>query len=1824
MAAILKLRRGTSASPTLTDGEIFLNYTTGTVQFASGSGASFLISNLLPLDKSINGTIILDGNISASNLYLTGDITARDFNGRDIRLSGNIYLGDEVADNISVTAQFSGSLIPSASDSYNLGSDIRRWSELHVSSAFADTATILDITLPSSRILSSSLGNYQDFDTFSGSVDTRFNILNSYTESTDQRLTSIEGFTQSVDLRVDKLEASQSYFDDTYSGSVDTRLVNLELTGSDHESRIDEIETTFSSSVDNRLDLLELTGSNHENRITNLEFFSSSEYQTDSQSFDDRIQDLTSVTGSYATTGSNLFIGNQIITGSLQTSGSNVIFQGLPWPSNGFETHFLLTQPYTHNGRSYEGAAIGLELTSSFGTVYENSILIHNYDNHVNPDYGTELNVGSNRVHIMAMTSGSNRLANVSVEDVGDETTRTLIYGDDIQIGLFTGSTIQIGNNDSVNMLRGSVNYVVGDIDSIYAISASEFVGDGSKLINLQHTNIIFDGSGILSSSISDFNTYSASIDNRLSTIEGPLSSSIENQLNTIQSYTASLKNAINVNGIGENSTTTILGNLIVQGETTTINTTELVVKDKLLAIASGSTTSAQANEAGFFISGANASFTWNHPNQLLEFNTKISSSVGFKGDGSELINIPSDGIVFDGSGIVSGSSQIDLTLTTNYESGIKSRLNTEGVISSSVQVNADNITNFDSNVKDKMIDELVHSGSYFATATTSTLSEGTNLYYTNERVKIKLNTEGVISGSTQLTGSFLEVNGDDVVSGSSQIDLTQTTNYESGIKDRLNFETVLSGSQQLTGSLDSRYLKINGDNVVSGSSQISFNGIVDKPTLVSGSEQIQIDSVTGFTTFSSSVDDRLDSLEIDQHNHTNKSNLDTINQNLSSSDSPTFNSIILSNLDNKTIDTEFNGVLYSSSGELVYSQFGDAIYYNVSSSIANGDPNVLGNASAVKNYIDEQLIIIGAGDITAVLAGDGMSGGALSGSATLTLDTGSSHFTNGVVLSLPSGIISGSTFTTFSSSVDTRLVDLENFSSSLDVDYITQGELASATGSLINSINEKLDSSSFNLYTQSTDLRLTDLENFSSSLDTEYVTQIELASATGSLINSISTKLDTGSYNTDSQSFDSRLNSIQGVTGSYATTGSNTFVGNQVISGSVNIQNSISSVNYIDFRDGSSTTYQEGRLFYDENEGALSFYNNEADITLNLGQEFYKKVFNSSGATILNGTPVKVSGSQGDMALIWPATAPDHSNTFGVFENHIIGVATHDIEDSSTGYVTERGLVRNLNTSPFTAGDTLFLQTGSPVQPEDYYRNTPPPFPYDVVQVGTVIRSNPGNGFIEVSPREPIHFGVISGLSGSSATTGDLWVRKSNNSWTPSKTLEGNYTIIGSISASAYSGVISSSAQIDVTQTQNYNEVVQISGSQTIVGEKTFGGTQTFQNIAVNGTGSFAYIQSITGSAKIIGDSFIILNNNTPAERYAGFSVYDSGSEPTIPTASFFFDGLTQDFKYEYVEGDLSTTAAIALFGPEMNDRSGSVYLTTNTLPKASGGHHLGDSNITDSGTLITLGSNVQVNGNISVTGTVDGIDLQNFSSSVDSRIDTLEGTSNENPLSFVDTATIDFTRTGDNIFADVIGGVVSGSSQIDVTQTTNYSSINQYSDTKVKDKLNLDGVISGSNFASPSQGNLNAVINGNTQSIDLGLQTTDTVQFAKVGIGGAADATYELKVTGDIGATGDVVAYISSDRRLKDEITPIENSLQKINSIGGYSFVWNEKQDIYSGKDYGVIAQEIENILPELVETRENGYKAVKYDRIVSLLIEGIKELSKEVSELKEKIGK
>lgn len=105
-----------------------------------------------------------------------------------------------------------------------------------------------------------------------------------------------------------------------------------------------------------------------------------------------------------------------------------------------------------------------------------------------------------------------------------------------------------------------------------------------------------------------------------------------------------------------------------------------------------------------------------------------------------------------------------------------------------------------------------------------------------------------------------------------------------------------------------------------------------------------------------------------------------------------------------------------------------------------------------------------------------------------------------------------------------------------------------------------------------------------------------------------------------------------------------------------------------------------------------------------------------------------------------------------------------------------------------------------------------------------------------------------------------------------------------------------------------------------------------------------------------------------------------------------------------------------------------------------------------------------------------------------------------------------------------------------------------------------------------------------------------------------------------------GNITAFYLSDNRLKDDVKNIDNAVGKIQSLNGVTFKWNEKSGEFNptenvGKyETGVIAQEVEKLnLPGVTTTRENGMKAVRYEKLVPLLIEAIKELKDEIDDLK-----
>jgi hypothetical protein len=159
---------------------------------------------------------------------------------------------------------------------------------------------------------------------------------------------------------------------------------------------------------------------------------------------------------------------------------------------------------------------------------------------------------------------------------------------------------------------------------------------------------------------------------------------------------------------------------------------------------------------------------------------------------------------------------------------------------------------------------------------------------------------------------------------------------------------------------------------------------------------------------------------------------------------------------------------------------------------------------------------------------------------------------------------------------------------------------------------------------------------------------------------------------------------------------------------------------------------------------------------------------------------------------------------------------------------------------------------------------------------------------------------------------------------------------------------------------------------------------------------------------------------------------------------------------------------------------------------------------------------------------------------------------------------------------------------------------------------------------------------LNGNVTGTASALVTGNSYQVGSFGVGTAASGT-----TGEIRATNNITAYYS-DRRLKENIKPIPSALSKILALNGVTFNSNKLAEGYGYYDkkeqVGVIAQEVEAVLPQIVVAApfdigqdENGneysisgenYKTVQYDKLVPLLIEGIKEQQQIIEKLQKRI--
>ena len=1580
------------------------------------------------------------------------------------------------------------------------------------------------------------------------------------------------------------------YLEGPFSTSVDLRLDNSELSGSNHRGRIVQLEE-FSASLDDTYEEKSsethvlVSGSSQVNadNVTNFDANVKDKLNTETViSGSLQITSLPSVdTDDLAEGSTNLYYTDArvkaklntetVISGSIQVNADNVTnFDSNVKDKLNVEDVIsgslqITSLPSVDTDDLAEGST-NLYYTDTRVKTKLNAETVISGSSQVNANNVTNFDANvKDKLNVEDVISGSlqiTSLPSVDTDDLAEGSTN--LYYTDTRVKtklnaetVISGSTqIDIDHLDTDDLSEGSTNLYYTDarvktkLNTETVVSGSSQVPMGGDISGNANDATVIKVQGVALTSGEATQISNIGSETISSTQWGYLGASNQGIATT---------NDVTFNTGSFTGNVSVTGNLTVLGSATEILTSELRITDKLITVASGSIDSAAADGAGIEIDGADVSIQWDHNTTSFVLDAKVSSSVGFKGEGGELTGIDTDQVteatnlyytdtrvktklntetVISGStqinlghldtddltegstnlyytdtrvktklnteDVVSGSAQVVNHLPSGTVSGsiqvvlndadktgfdtddvpegtsiyftnarVKTKLNTEGVISGSSQVDADSITNFDSNVEDKLNAEVVHSGSYLGTSTTSNLSEGTNLYYTNTRVKTKLNTESVLSGSTQVNLGHLTT--DDLTEGSTNLYYTDVR-----VKTKLNTETVVSGSSQLHTDLDLRYLEINGDGVVSGSSQIlhdSTNGFVANEHIDHSS--ITIGSGKGLTGGGSIETSR--SLTLD----TGSAHFDEGIKKIIDADGVISGSSQLhTDLDSRYLEINGDGVISGSS------------QVNADS-ITNFDSNV-------KTKLDAEAVVSGSSFVSNH-----------QGSITASINSVSTNVDLGL------NIDDSPTFSSLTLSNTTT-----GTSSDLDALFDVSGVTKKRT----------LGTSAFFNVSSSID------DDPNSIPTTKAVSDALIAAGAGDITSVNSSNL----YPASSTGIAHSGNGTQDGSSYYGN------IGNVVL-----------------VIDTGSAHFQEGvELYLDGTYSNTDNTNHLNSLGVISGSEQLENTFlEINGDGVISGSSqITITESQiSDLSHYTDANVKTKLDTEGVISGSSqITITESQISDLS--HYTDTNVKTKLDTEGVISGSSQITKTLQ-----------------DVTDDGA-------------STSTAIH--ITNTTTSAARNTGALVV-------------DGGLGVGGSITA-------------NLVQVYSATPKMMVSNSDsTIVDGQTVGSYQ-FRHTDNDGGGSGGIF-----SIDLVATADFEGLNSTPAEYQFDTAIRVDG----LVTASAFY-------------GDGSNLTGVTSY----TDSDNTDHL--NSLGVVSG-----------SGQIQTL-----------FVGTA-------VSTSLDDRLDTLEGESHENPLTFTDTDTIDFTRSTDTITANIIGGVVSGSSQVslggDVTGTANDVNVGSVQGValtsgEVTQISNIGvttisatqwGYLGGSDqnvkttsdvtFASASLNNV--VISGNltvlgdavqlgvseltiedkTITVASGSADSAAANGAGILIAGADesitwnhgnsrfDISDDIHVTGTIQATNDIIAYASSDIRLKNNIKPIENPLDKIHSISGNSFDWNvDKQDIYNGKDYGVIAQEIENILPELVITKEDGYKAVKYDKLVSLLVEGIKELSNEVNELKTKI--
>jgi hypothetical protein len=1174
---------------------------------------------------------------------------------------------------------------------------------------------------------------------------------------------------------------------------------------------------------------------------------------------------------------------------------------------------------------------------------------------------------------------------------------------------------------------------------------------------------------------------------------------SVAGHIVDINTYTSSLKTAFSVSG----EDLTVFGNLTVQGDSVTLNVSNLLVEDKVIEIASGSTTSAVANGAGIFISGANASILWDHAASTLDINKSIDVVGNITLTGTvDNVDISIQDTLYTNkfSTLQTYTASVDSTLARLRES--TASLN---VFSASENTKSETLRLYTASIDTKFSTLQTYTSS--VDLNLARLGESTaslNTYTGSFPTATATLTNKTISGASNTLSNI----GNASLSNSSITIAGQSTSLGGTITAdtiRVAIGTVVTGSAQVIGILSSLNT-YTGSNDTTNATQ---NSRLDQLSTASGSDSGRLSNLESFSTSALTRLSNLEGTDIAITLTGDVTGTGTITNlgNVSFATTIATNSIALGT------DTtgDYVASLVAGSGITLSNNSGEGSTPTVA--LTNTSITIAGQSTALGSTVTADTIRAAIG----------------------TVVTGSSQIA-----------FSGVTGTVSNSQLANSSITIAGQSTALG-STVTADTIRAAIGTVVTGSSQinftALSGISANIISASSDTANVDMIISGGSISANLFggvvsgsSQINLANVTGNSTSNVSE--GSNLYYTDTR-VKTKLDA-EGVLSGSTINGSKTFSNNVTITGDLTVNGTTTTVN--------SNTVNIGDNIIVLNSDETGVPSQNAGIEIERGT--------STNATLIwdeANDYWKAGLSESEVPLVTTTGTQTLTNkTISGASNTLSNIANASLTNSS---ITIAGQSTALGSS--ITAETIRTAIGTVVTGSAQIVGSS--ITTNTITIGSTSTALGGTSTTLAGLTSVASTGFTGALTGNASTATTLQTARTING--TSFDGSANITIANLVSGSsqiAFSGVTGT-----VSNSQLANSSISIAGQST-----SLGGSITAETIRT------AIGTVVTGSSQISHDSTTGFSANRHIDHTA----------VSITAGTGLSGG-----------GDISTTRTLSI-DSTVATLTGTQTLTNKTISGASN-------------TLTNIANASLTNSSISIAGTATSLGGSISAETIRAAIGTVvTGSAQITGIGNAQLTNSSLTVTAGSGLSG--GGAVSLGSSITLTNAGVTSNV-------AGTGISVSGATGAVTISNTG---VTSAVAGTGVSVS-GATGAVTISIGQSVATSASPTFAGLTINGSITATGDITAFFTSDKRYKDNVEVIPNALDKVKKLNGVTWEWNDLVDDVTKQspNTGLIAQEVQEVLPQVVKERGDGYLGLDYSKMMGLLVEAIKEQQLQIENLK-----